>query len=265
MKENDTCQKTGTEIAKCKYNKNYGQDVLSCTAEKCKEPAYRLWFHNGNSMGTCYTEKDAKSYCSNPKYCKEKNCDPTYEDNKTHYGRKIKAFVGCHKQEVPDVQPQPGIPEQPNYVPTQPTQPIQHLPPAETPQGEPEIAEINVPVPSIPTDDTPNIIVGAPVCTTEKGCKPVDPDAIFQTIDSDLAYYFAEGSSSVWKNDEGKFNTARLVSDSVAGVVLGTVGGVVTSQVIKKNQIKNGFQDLKCTIGGQTVATYGDEFRVGVK
>lgn len=71
--------------------------------------------------------------------------------------------------------------------------------------------------------------------------------------------------ASVWKDDEGKFNTSRLVSDSIAGVVLGTVGGVVTSNVVKKNQVENGFEDIKCTVGGQTVADWGDEFRVGIQ
>ncbi|MBQ2017119.1 MAG: hypothetical protein II208_01155, partial [Alphaproteobacteria bacterium] len=70
---------------------------------------------------------------------------------------------------------------------------------------------------------------------------------------------------SVWKDEEGKFNTARLASDAIAGVVLGTVGGVVTSSVVKKNQVENGFEDLKCTIGGQVVAEWGDEFRVGIQ
>lgn len=250
MKENDSCQKTGTEIAKCKYNRNYGQDVLSCTAEKCKEPAYRLWFHNGNSMGTCYTEKDAQSYCSNPKYCEEKNCDPTYEDNKTHYGRKIKAFVGCHKRIEPrDTENIPHL----TTVPTEPQpNPIAKIPDA--------------PVPPIPDDNPqPEPKFSATAYCTSGTCRPADTDMIFADIDSDLEYYFASGSSSVWKNDNGKFNTARLASDSIAGVVLGTVGGVVTSKVIKKNQIKNGFEDLKCTIGGQNVATYGDEFNVGIK
>lgn len=86
---------------------------------------------------------------------------------------------------------------------------------------------------------------------------------VFDDLDNFISEKFV--GSSVWKNDEGNFNTARLVSDSVAGVVLGTVGGVITSHIIKKNQIENGFDDLKCTIGGQTVASYGDEFRVGVK
>lgn len=88
-------------------------------------------------------------------------------------------------------------------------------------------------------------------------------DDVFAKIDVDLIKYFSK--SSVWKNDKGKFNTARLASDSIAGVVLGTTGGIITSNVIKKNQIKKGFEDLKCTIGGQSVAAYGDEFSVGVK
>ncbi len=71
--------------------------------------------------------------------------------------------------------------------------------------------------------------------------------------------------ASVWKDEEGKFNTSRLVSDSIAGVVLGTVGGVVTSNVVKKNQVEDGFEDIKCTVGGQTVADWGDEFRVGIQ
>lgn len=70
---------------------------------------------------------------------------------------------------------------------------------------------------------------------------------------------------SVWKDEEGKFNTSRLVSDSVAGVVLGTAGGLITSNVVKKNQVENGFEDLKCTIGGQVVADWGDQFRVGIQ
>ena len=70
---------------------------------------------------------------------------------------------------------------------------------------------------------------------------------------------------SVWKNKEGNFNTARLASDSIAGVVLGTAGGLITSNVVKKNQVKSGFEDIQCTIGGQVVADWGDEFRVGIQ
>ena len=70
---------------------------------------------------------------------------------------------------------------------------------------------------------------------------------------------------SVWKNADGNFNTARLASDSIAGVVLGTAGGIITANVVKKNQLENGFDDIVCTINGQTVGGYGDEIIVGVQ
>ena len=70
---------------------------------------------------------------------------------------------------------------------------------------------------------------------------------------------------SKWKDEEGKFNTARLASDSIAGVVLGTAGGLITSSVVKKSQVEDGFEDMSCVIGGQTVANWGDEFTVGVQ
>lgn len=69
---------------------------------------------------------------------------------------------------------------------------------------------------------------------------------------------------TVWKNADGKFNTTRLASDSIAGVVLGTAGGLITSNVIKKNQVENGFEDINCSVGGQVVAGWGDQFRVGI-
>ena len=70
---------------------------------------------------------------------------------------------------------------------------------------------------------------------------------------------------SKWKDAQGNFNTARLASDSVAGVVLGTAGALITSSVVKKNQVENGFEDLKCTVGGQIVADWGDQFQVGIQ
>lgn len=70
---------------------------------------------------------------------------------------------------------------------------------------------------------------------------------------------------SVWRDKDGDFNTSRLLSDSIAGVVLGTAGGLITSNVVKKNQVEDGFEDIQCTIGGQVVATWGDEFRVGIQ
>lgn len=79
-------------------------------------------------------------------------------------------------------------------------------------------------------------------------------EAFFKTSDDDV---------TVWRNEEGKFNTARLASDATAGVVLGTVGGVVSAKVIKKKQLEKGYDVLKCTIGGQKMADWGDVFNVG--
>ncbi|MBO5696122.1 MAG: hypothetical protein J6S06_01255 [Alphaproteobacteria bacterium] len=70
---------------------------------------------------------------------------------------------------------------------------------------------------------------------------------------------------NVWRDEDGEFNRARLASDMTAGVVLGTAGGLITSHVMKKKQVENGFEDIQCTIGGQTVAGWGDEFQVGIQ
>ena len=83
-----------------------------------------------------------------------------------------------------------------------------------------------------------------------------------EKLDSIVAGF---GEANVWKNAEGEFNTARLASDSIAGVVLGTAGGLITSSVMKKKQAEQGFEDLKCVIGGQPVAGWGDEFNVGIQ
>ena len=80
-----------------------------------------------------------------------------------------------------------------------------------------------------------------------------------------LNAFVAGADVSVWKNKEGKFNTARLVSDATAGVVLGTAGGLISNHLIKKNQVKKGMEAIRCTVGGQTVAEYGDEFMVGMQ
>ena len=82
---------------------------------------------------------------------------------------------------------------------------------------------------------------------------------------STLSHIASEIDISKWRTADGTFNTARLTSDSIAGVVLGTTGGLITSHIVKKNQISSGFEDITCTIAGQSVATFGDEFNVGIK
>ncbi len=70
---------------------------------------------------------------------------------------------------------------------------------------------------------------------------------------------------SVWRDKQGNFNTARLASDSIAAVVLGTTGALVTSHIVKKNQLSSGLDDIQCTVGGQVVASFGDEFSIGIQ
>ena len=88
-----------------------------------------------------------------------------------------------------------------------------------------------------------------------------------KAAESTLLSFFgtAKSGANVWKDTEGNFNTARLASDLTAGVVLGTVGGVVSGVVIKKKQVEKGFDALHCTVGGQTVADWGDTFNVGLR
>lgn len=77
----------------------------------------------------------------------------------------------------------------------------------------------------------------------------------------DVLNNFASNASvNVWVNQDGKFNSARLATDIASGVVLGTVGGLVSNVIIKNNQIKDGMAGYHCTVGSNTVADYGDEF-----
>lgn len=79
-----------------------------------------------------------------------------------------------------------------------------------------------------------------------------------------LNAFDASSKESVWRNKDGKFNTARLASDATAGVILGTAGGLISNKLIKKNQVKKGFENIGCYVGGQQIAEYGDEFTVGM-
>ena len=79
------------------------------------------------------------------------------------------------------------------------------------------------------------------------------------------SFFASIGTGSGLRTADGKFNTVRLASDISAGVVLGTVGGVVSGVVIKKKQIEKGFDALHCTVGGQKIADWGDEFEVGLQ
>ncbi len=101
-------------------------------------------------------------------------------------------------------------------------------------------------------------------------CVPVKEVSDNSGLTVDIAYNkvnaFVNGLGlSVWRDRDGNFNTARLASDSIAAVVLGTAGGIITSKLVKKNQIKKGFEDLNCSVAGQRIAAWGDEFSVGLQ
>ena len=126
-------------------------------------------------------------------------------------------------------------------------------------------------------DELINLVCGrsggafSPITTIPGGTPTVTPPAPsgmdIETAKSTLRRFFGEAknNASVWKTEDGSFNTARLASDLTAGVVLGTVGGVVSANIIKKNQVKKGFEVLHCTIGGQTVADWGDQFNTSLR
>lgn len=70
---------------------------------------------------------------------------------------------------------------------------------------------------------------------------------------------------SAWKDADGEFNTARLASDSIAGAAVGAVGGLLINKHVKKNQVEDGFEALGCTVRGETVAQWGEEFSIDIK
>lgn len=76
----------------------------------------------------------------------------------------------------------------------------------------------------------------------------------------DIEDAHADDKVSVWKNEEGKFNTSRLLSDSIAGVALGTVGGLVVNKVVKDKHVETGFEELGCAIDGVKIADFDDDF-----
>jgi len=109
------------------------------------------------------------------------------------------------------------------------------------------------------------------ICKDEKDVKSNqtganNTDTVNQAV-KNVASFFenVENNKTVWRTAEGKFNTARLASDAIAGTVLGTVGGVVSAKVIKKKQLEKGYDVLNCSVGGQKMADWGDTFNVDLR
>ena len=84
-------------------------------------------------------------------------------------------------------------------------------------------------------------------------------DRYAETI-MDIEDAHADDKVSAWKNAEGKFNTSRLLSDSIAGIALGTVGGLVVNKVVKDKHVDTGFEEIGCAIDDDRVADFDDVF-----
>ena len=84
-------------------------------------------------------------------------------------------------------------------------------------------------------------------------------DRYAETI-MDIEDAHADDKVSAWKNAEGKFNTSRLLSDSIAGIALGTVGGLVVNKVVKDKHVETGFEEIGCAIDDERVADFDDVF-----
>lgn len=77
-------------------------------------------------------------------------------------------------------------------------------------------------------------------------------------LDIEIAH--ADDKVAVWKNADGKFNTSRLLSDSIAGIALGTVGGLVVNKVVKDKHVETGFEEIGCAIDDERIADFDDVF-----
>ena len=201
----------------------------------------------------------------NERVCAATECKPG-----TYLVKKDGRSMGwCRAGKEPSEEQTPILPETPVQEPEPPVSPIINLPNPRT-CTDPENMDANC---NCIVEDTYEDAGKCRCRDTNKEIKngkceyraeyvaqlESDINNAYNTVKADI-----DGLGlSVWRDADGNFNAARLASDSIAGVVLGTVGGVVTAKVVKKTQIKKGFEDIKCSIGGQTLADYGDDFVVG--
>ncbi|MCL2629577.1 MAG: hypothetical protein FWD33_02730 [Alphaproteobacteria bacterium] len=93
---------------------------------------------------------------------------------------------------------------------------------------------------------------------------PKQEEAVIEVALIDINASFPELTrSSDWTGTEGGFNWARAGIDAGAAVILGTVGGFITHSLVKNRQVEKGFENVMCTVGGASVAGWGDVFMVG--
>lgn len=198
---------------------------VSCAASACKPGAYSV-----------YRDDVYQGWCVFPSYCKAGSHLEIIDGTKT----KLKCISDTN----------PTVVEEPDDDDFE-------SPVDDTPTGDDNVVDDNNPDNN--ADNTKqNTFEPVVLSTAAIEKKITDAYKEFGNLTNDL-------KTKKWRNADGKFNTARLASDGVAGVVLGTTAGLVTAHVVKKGQIKNGYEDIKCSIGGQTVSDWGDELTVGVR
>ncbi len=128
-------------------------------------------------------------------------------------------------------------------------------------KAQPVKKGVTTPAPEQPETDEPG--TGQTGCSGTC-CADLPKHADVRGAMDVLNNFASSAKISVWVNKDGGFNYARLAADGAAGAVLGTVGGVITHAVIKKNQVDDGMDGYHCTVASESVADYGDEFMLGI-
>jgi hypothetical protein len=66
------------------------------------------------------------------------------------------------------------------------------------------------------------------------------------------------GSPSRWRTEGGDFNWLRLGLNVAAGAVVGTTAGVLTNTAIRNYQLRDGYENIRCSFGTGNTATFGE-------
>jgi len=70
------------------------------------------------------------------------------------------------------------------------------------------------------------------------------------------------GDPSGWRTAGGDFNWLRLGLNVAGGAVVGTAAGVLTNNVIRNRQLRDGYENIRCHSGTGNVVTFGETFVV---
>ena len=245
-------------------------DGVGCDATEC-DAGYALWFDKG-FIGNCYSDEWLKNKCSaGDANCGEGcKCEPEILTDASNLGdkkHKGRVFTGCVCKDKGGniVEPLNPVGEYCDYE----FKGEYRCPNGSVIKSGKKLrlskSEFNIAncenFQSLYEKDVTNLKNLADKLCASVGGTVANVDATTQNAINNITALI-DGKRTVWRTAEGKFNTARLASDATAGVVLGTVGGIVSGKVIKKKQLEKGFDALHCTVGGQNMADYGDTFRV---